>query len=771
MNRPARNLGKLHRRLGTAIATSVIAMLLVLPAEPIPAQTPTRPPNVVIILVDDLGWAEVGRRSSRPIAIFPPRPFGEHPGRLSRNPVADAMELDNWAVHELRETVYGHTPHIDSLLERGIELTQYLTHTRCSPSRAGLLAGRHYSRVGSGPEVGGTLHLDASNIARDLQAAGYATAAFGKWHNGYPNFPADGNGAVVPSRDDADPSNERFENFKGVPWGTGVNSYGFDEWRGFYGGAVDYFDRMSWWDHDTNWWTNERYTPHVDGYTVDIVAADAVDFISRHRDTPFFCYVAMPAPHNPLHILRSDLKAVSDLIPGAWQTIRGLASPTTGRRLEDVEELRCGPGEEFDHALLDPSGTGFARLARATFVYAMDRGVGEILGAIGDLGLSEQTVVWFAGDNGGSAGEGSYPFRGNKGTLYEGGVHVPAAVLWPGTLDAASSSYVNANAYPHLIQYLDIYPTTMSMVGSAPSSADLDGRDAFGALFSRSPIRAPHEGSFISFDRKWATIRSEEWKLLYNEAGTAQAAELYDLRGDPRETSNLFAEHREVADRLIEDLHGFMQERGLSMSYFPPQAPWIPDLQPQPHGEVLEIRATQTEGIEDIDQCGLFVRFASAGITDYGHDQLDSGDLFSFDLRLAEDSELSNGIYATPAHGSTPVYGHRTGVNRSGRLLVDEAWPRGQWVRAVVGIGERAPMSQVTDYIALGSPTSGTTHFLLDNVAILRSDGSPRAVVWESSRDTVRLSFRYCGKNYDDWDSVSAVAGFPFSELSIEVID
>jgi arylsulfatase A-like enzyme len=771
MNRPSRKKAPTHRRLAVALAASILVMLLLLSAEPSPAERRTTPPNVVIILVDDLGWAEIGRRSFRPMAFLAPRPLGKHPNQLMRHPLQDALDLGNRGVQDPREALHGHTPHIDSMLERGIELTQYLTHTRCSPSRAGLLTGRHYTRVGSGPEVLGTLHLHVSNIARDLQDAGFATAAFGKWPNSYPNFPPDGNGAVVATREETDPSNDRFENFKKIPWGTGVNSYGFDEWKGFYGGAVDYFDRMSRWDNDTNWWTNGRYTPHVTGYTVDIVAADAVDFMSRHRDNPFFCYVAMPAPHNPLHILKSDLETIAGLVPGSWKSIRSLTSPTTGRRIDQVVELRCGPGEEFDHTRLDPSGTGFARLARATFVYAMDRGIGEILSAIDDLGLSEQTVVWFASDNGGLAGGGSYPFRGAKGTFYEGGIRVPAAVLWQGTLDAQTVGYADGNTYPHVIQYLDIYPTTMSMVGSVPSSADLDGRDGFGALLSRTPIRPPHEASFVSFDRKWATIRSEEWKLLYNEAGSAQARELYALPGDPLETVNVFSDQPDIADRLIGELHGFMSQRRLSMSYFAPRTEGIFDLQPHPHGEILEVRATQTEGIEDIDQCGLFVRFASAGITDYSRNQLESGDVFSFDIRVAEDSALATGFYATRAHGSTPVYGHRTGVNHTGRLLVEEIWPRGEWVRAIAGIGERAPIAQPTDYIALGSSKSGTAHFFLDNVVILRSDGSPRAIVWESSRDTVRLTYRYCGSNYDDWESVSAVPGFPFSELSIRVVN
>jgi arylsulfatase A-like enzyme len=753
----------------------------------------SRPPNVVVILVDDLGLADLSRRSLE--MRFPLQP--RHFSRVIRSsrPIDlrfTGYEHDGFVPPVSGETGIRHTPHVDSLLERGIELTQYLTHARCSPSRAGLLTGRHYTRVGSGPEVGGTLQLHVSNLASDLQVEGYATGAFGKWHNGYPNFPADGNGVVVPSRNDTDPHNDQFENFKGIPWGPGVNAYGFDEWQGFYGGATDYFDRMSWWDNDINWWTDRatdyfdrmswwdndinwwtdrRYTPLGSGYTVDIVTSAAVDFIVRHRNEPFFCYVAMPAPHYPLHLLQSDLETISSLIPGAWQSVRGLTSPTTGRRIEDVEELRCGPDEEFDHTILDPDGTGFSRLARATLVYAMDRGIGEILTTLDDLDLSEQTVVWFASDNGGNTSESTHPFRGSKGSLYEGGIRAPAVVLWPGTLDAATTGYFNSNTYPYLFQYLDIYPTTMSMAGFTPSEADLDGSDGFTALLERAPTHPLWESTFISFNRDWAVVRGGRWKLLYNESGSRQKIELYDIRNDPLEKINIQNTRPDIREPLIGDLHRFLTERQLAMSYLVPPAAWIPAARPQPHGETLEIRITQTEGIENGDQCGLFVRFASAGIKSYSLDQLESSDVFSFDLYVAADSSLASGFFVTPAHGSTPVYDGNSGVNHTGELLSDKVWPRSKWVRATIGIGDRAPTAQTTDYIALRSQESGTYHFFLDNIAILRSDGSSKAEIWASGKDTLPLRFRYCGETYGDWESVAEVAGFPFSELSVRAID
>ncbi len=734
----------------------------------IAAEGSTRRPNVIVILADDLGRADIGRRLiPGPESPLSPAPEGGLHRIHASESVDRVFEPGDFQIADPDTGAYAVTPHMDRLVERGIELTQYLSHPLCSPTRAGLLTGRHYVRVGSGPETGGTLSPEVSNLARDLQSAGYATAAFGKWHNGYPNFPADGNGAVVPNRNRTDPTNETFENYKGIPWGIGVNAYGFNEWLGFYGGATDYFNRYSSWDNDVNWWTDTRYTPRADGHTVDIVSAAVVDFMIRHRERPFFCWVAMPAPHEPLHVLRSDLKAVSEEFPGAWQRVRDLTSPTTGRRVGQVRELRCSEGEEFDHTILDPDGEFLLRLVHSALVFAMDRAVGEIVTAIETLGLSDDTIVWLTSDNGGNDVWNSRPYRSRKGSLYEGGIRVPAIVWWPGTFDALHPAYAASNHFPHLVQYLDLYPTTMAMVGLAPSASDLDGRAGWEALRRRVPMRPPEESAFISFNRTLAVARGENWKLLYNEAGSRQQVELYDIANDPLEKVNLADERPQILERLVGDLHHFMADHRLSMSYFPPQAPWAAAARPAPDGDVLEIRATQKQRIENGDIGGLFVRFASAGIGDYAIDQLDSGDLLSYDLFVAADSDRNSGFLVTPGRGVEPVFTSTSGVTPDGQLIASRSWPRERWVHIIAGIGEIAPLPQSVDYIALRSPFRGTYHFFIDNVRVLNADGSAKAVIWESRDDTLKLQFRFRGTTYLSWEEAVAAKGFPFSDLEI----
>jgi hypothetical protein len=110
-------------------------------------------------------------------------------------------------------------------------------------------------------------------------------------------------------------------------------------------------------------------------------------------------------------------------------------------------------------------------------------------------------------------------------------------------------------------------------------------------------------------------------------------------------------------------------------------------------------------------------------------------------------------------------------VDHDGALLVDTVWPRERWVRTTVGIGSVAPLGQTVDYIALRSPTSGTYHFFLDNVEIRRADGSLKTVIWASGSDSLRPFYRYDGVRHSRWQSVSAVDGFPFTDLSLRSVE
>lgn len=249
-------------------------------------------PNVVIFFADDLGWGDLSLNNTDP-------------------------------------AYYRYTPNIDNMFRSGIAMSNYVTHCVCSPSRAGLLTGKHYAKVNSGPLTGGTLPLEIPNIARDFKSADYKTGAFGKWHNGMPPFPAQDNAKIEDFNKlkrwnelhhvyTADLNNGIFDNTKGYEWGAGVNAYGFDRWVGYYNGGGDLFDRFINWHHDIDWWHDRNYVPNEKGYTTDLITKHATDFIAENSKSSFFCYIPFHAVHAPIQVKLSDLKELCSFFPGEW---------------------------------------------------------------------------------------------------------------------------------------------------------------------------------------------------------------------------------------------------------------------------------------------------------------------------------------------------------------------------------------------------------------------------------------------------------------------
>ncbi|MCK4958760.1 MAG: sulfatase-like hydrolase/transferase, partial [Planctomycetes bacterium] len=519
------------------------------------------PPNVVVLYADDLGYSDISYNA----------PAGS----------------------------FSNTPTLDSICTNGVYFSNYVTHHVCSPSRAGLLTGRHYTRVGAGPEVGGTLDNSIPNMAKDFQAAGYETAAYGKWHNS--SVPDDkGNAIYVSSRDLVIRDNDTYEQYRDIAWGEGVNAYGFDDWAGFYGGGSDYFDRFGSWSNEIDWWINGVFSPHTPGYTQDLIAANAANFITENAHQPFFVHVAMEAVHTPYHIKRSDLETmcgiVDDIDPSlAWNNVKLLASPTTSNLIQDVEELRCTPGDEFDKDVLNGTLSGFADLVYSTLAYALDNTAGQILDRLDEHGLTNNTIIVFASDNGGTTSGNNWPFTGSKHTLWEGGIHVPAAIWWPGTLDASTAPYSPGNnSYSHMTQYFDWYPTLMSMTGSTLNGTDLDGLNLHANLLSRTATRSGFENCYFGLDSDWGTVRTERWKLHFNRIPGNQKIELYDLENDIDESNNVQASNPVERDTLIALFDQWFDSGAVSSNYMPLHEDNISYPLPAPDSDILEVQATQT---------------------------------------------------------------------------------------------------------------------------------------------------------------------------------
>ncbi|MFQ6131954.1 MAG: sulfatase [Armatimonadota bacterium] len=360
------------------------------------------------------------------------------------------------------------TPNIDRIAQGGVRLTDgYASAWVCAPTRAGLLTGRYQQRYGfytaGNSRIG--MPLTEITVADVLKKAGYATGAFGKWHLG-----------IEP---DYHPLRR-----------------GFDEFYGFLGhGGHDYFDlRVT--DAYTSIYRNDKPIEET-GYLTDNLTREAVSFIERHHQRPFFLYLPYSAVHWPLQ------------------------APE-----EDVRRFDTGDPERDIY---------LAMLAR------MDDGIGKVLDALERAGVDDNTLVFFLSDNGGArknhADNGV--LRDYKQSAYEGGIRVPFIVRWPGKLPAGT-------VCSEPIICLDVMPTVLAAVGlELPGDRVYDGRDMLPVI--RGEAEQPlHEALFWDGDSDQWAVRSGKWKLVSRRG----SLELYDLEADIGETDDLTDDNPQVVDRL-----------------------------------------------------------------------------------------------------------------------------------------------------------------------------------------------------------------------------
>jgi arylsulfatase A-like enzyme len=415
-----------------------------------------RPPNVILILMDDMGWRDVG---------FMGNGFVE-------------------------------TPHIDALAKRGLVFTQaYASAPNCAPTRACLMSGqvtpRHgvYTVVDPRQPRGAPWHklmaadskaelaTDIVTIPEALRTRGYATGFFGMWNLG------------------------RGRQGPVTPGGQGFDTVVFPETIGF--GKDAYFDGRG-------------------TYLSDRLADELLAFVEQHRDRPFFAYLADHAVHAPFEP-KPDLRAKYE------------QKAATGRDRRD-----------------DP--------AYAATIEAVDANVGRIVAAIGKFGLTDDTLLIFTSDNGGTP-QHTPPLRGSKGELYEGGIRVPLVIAGPGvarpgtTCDTAVAS-------------IDLYPTLLELAGAKPPRGQiLDGVSLMPLLASRAT--APrrlfwHFPCYVGRATPASAVRDGNLKLVqfFEDGGRV---ELYDLTTDPREEHDLATQRPDEARRLAESLAAWQRDTGAAI--------------------------------------------------------------------------------------------------------------------------------------------------------------------------------------------------------------
>lgn len=467
-------------------ATLLASLLLVATAALAGAAAPVKP-NVVLILADDLGWTDLAC-------------FGSD-------------------LHE--------TPALDQLAREGMRFTQnYSACTVCSPTRAALMTGKYPARLhvtdwipGAMPDNPKLLVPDwtkflpngETTLAQVFKSAGYATASIGKWHL-----------AKVGT-------NESYPE----AFGFDVNIAGTDKPQ-----PPTYYAP----------WKIPTLSPEGrDGeYLTDRLADEAMKFIERSKDKPFFLYL----PHFAVHL---PLQGRSDLTEKYQRKLR--------------------PGLNHQNP------------AYAAMTESLDTAVGRVRAKLAELGLTERTIVIFTSDNGGRVPTTSnLPLRVGKASAYEGGVRVPLIVSWPGVTRPGSVSDAP-------VITMDLFPSLVEMAGLPATAARtaLDGVSLApllrgGTAAARDTLfwHYPHHQHYqLGGAMPYGAIRSGDFKLI--EFFNDMHVELYNIREDIGEQRDLASAHPERVAALRSRLHAWRQEVGAQMpTPNPNHDPRRPEFNPPP---------------------------------------------------------------------------------------------------------------------------------------------------------------------------------------------
>ena len=424
------------------------------------------PPNVILIITDDQGYGDLS---------------------FNGNPNIITPALDNFAAESVR-------------------FNNFYVSPVCAPTRSSLMTGRYSLRTGVRDTYNGGAIMASSEvtIAEMLKQGNFTTGIFGKWHLG-DNYP---------SR----PSDQGFDESL-IHLAGGMGQVG--DFTNYFKKDTSYFDPIL--------WHNNEQKPYK-GYCSDIFTENAIEFIEKNKNNPFFCYLSFNAPHNPLQ--------VPDEYYQAYKTL----DPTDGIDPELI------PNEKISEKTKDNTRKVYAMVTN------IDDNLKKLFNKVDELGIKDNTIVIFMTDNGPQHARYVAGMKGRKSSVYNGGIRVPFFLRFPAMF--SGNQEVN-----QITAHIDLLPTLSKLCNvEMPIDRKIDGRSFIPSINSE---KLPERSFFSYWTRKYPELYNNialqrgQFKLIgktdYNSP--IENFELYDTYNDPFEKNNLVTQKKSIALSLKKEMH------------------------------------------------------------------------------------------------------------------------------------------------------------------------------------------------------------------------
>ena len=424
------------------------------------------PPNVILIITDDQGYGDLN---------------------FNGNPNIITPALDNFAAESVR-------------------FNNFYVSPVCAPTRSSLMTGRYSLRTGVRDTYNGGAIMASSEVtlAEMLKQANFTTGIFGKWHLG-DNYP---------SR----PSDQGFDESL-IHLAGGMGQVG--DFTNYFKKDTSYFDPIL--------WHNNEQKPYQ-GYCSDIFTENAIEFIEKNKNNPFFCYLSFNAPHNPLQV------------PDEYYQIYKNIDPTEGI------DPNLIPHEKINEQTKENTRKVYAMVTN------IDDNLKKLFAKVEELGIKENTIVIFMTDNGPQHARYVAGMKGRKTSVYNGGIRVPFYFRYP-------NEFSGDKEVDQMTAHIDLLPTLSKLCGTRiPEDRKIDGRNFIPSIEGKIQ---PERSFFSYWTRKYPelfnniALQRGQFKLVGKTDYDSEIEnfQLYDTNKDPFEKNNLMAQKKSIGLSLKEEMH------------------------------------------------------------------------------------------------------------------------------------------------------------------------------------------------------------------------